>query len=57
MCIDTNYCCFLPQTREAMIDTNPKILDFNLQSIDDYYLRFEQMSFIALAVNQYAALS
>ena len=51
MCKDTNYCYFLPQTREAMIETNPEIWDFNLQSIDDYYLRFGQMSFLASAVN------
>ena len=57
MCKDTNYCYFLPQTREAMIETNPEIWDFNLKSIDDYYLRFGKMSFLALAVNQHGALS
>ena len=57
VCKDTNYCCFLPQTREAMIKTNPEIWDFNLQSIDDYYLRFGQISFLASAVNHHGALS
>ena len=53
---DANYCCFLPQIRDAMIETNPEIWDFNLQSIDDYYLRFRQMSFLALAENRHGAL-
>ena len=54
---DTNYCCFLPQTREAMIKTNPEIWHFNLQSIDEHYLRFGQWVFSQSAVNQHGALS
>ena len=47
----------MPQTREVMIETNPEIWDFNLQSIDDYYLRFGQIIFLASAVNQHGDLS
>ena len=54
---DTNYCCFLPQIRETIIETNPEIWNLNLQSIDDYYLRFGQMSFLKLVVNQHEVLS
>ena len=43
---NTNQCCLLPQKREAMIETNPDKSDFNLQSIDDYYLRFRRISFL-----------
>ena len=54
---DANYCCFLPQIRDDMIETNPEIWDFNLKSIDDYYLRFGQIFFLASAVNQHGDLS
>ena len=57
MCKDINYCYFLQQTREAMIKTNPEIWYLNLRSIDEYYLRFGQIIFLASAVNQHGDLS